>query len=237
LIFQFLGSQDSRLYGRSMTRFFSFLFFFVRCLCLAGYPFFVGFYSKDFILSSFISVGELFIYFLFLSLCILTVLYRLRLLYIAFYGFLKRYPSISFIEDKFFFLGSLILLLFRWIRGGMVYWFFLVDGLYFLKGFDLIVGLILLLIGVALFFFFKVGKVLFFIGLKLVFFRWSKTEGVSFFPLKLKFINFDKSWLELIGGMGFWSFLSFFTKIDYFKNFTRGIIIFFGLILVVIFFF
>jgi len=62
LIRQIVGGQDSRFYGRSILNYGSFIYFRVRRLCLAGFPFFLGFYSKDFIISS-SSVIEGFIFF------------------------------------------------------------------------------------------------------------------------------------------------------------------------------
>src|ERR1700759_3084098 len=44
------GGQDSRFFGGSGFSFFSFLYFLVRGLCLIGFPFYIGFYSKDYII-------------------------------------------------------------------------------------------------------------------------------------------------------------------------------------------
>ena len=80
LIGQITGTQDSRFYGSTLRNYGSFLFFIVRSLCLSGFPFFLGFYSKDFIISS-SSFGEGFMFYIvFLVGCIFTVMYRTRLI-------------------------------------------------------------------------------------------------------------------------------------------------------------
>jgi len=48
LIGQMRGTQDSRLYGSSLSNFSSFLYFVVRSLCLSGFPFFFGVLLKRF---------------------------------------------------------------------------------------------------------------------------------------------------------------------------------------------
>lgn len=51
LIHQVGGGQDSRFYGGYLFDRLTGIMFAVRCISLAGFPFVVGFYSKDFILS------------------------------------------------------------------------------------------------------------------------------------------------------------------------------------------
>ena len=73
------GGQDSRFYGGAFFSFSSGLFFLTSCICLAGFPFCIGFYSKDLIiLGGSVGLGALF-YFTFLGGCGFTVLYRIRL--------------------------------------------------------------------------------------------------------------------------------------------------------------
>lgn len=72
LISDLLGGQDSRSYGGGFS-FGAFSCFVVRSLCLIGFPFYIGFYSKDTILLGggfFLGVG---FFYLFLGGCLLTV--------------------------------------------------------------------------------------------------------------------------------------------------------------------
>lgn len=86
LMRNYSGGQDSRFYGGDFFSFLSFLFFFVSILCLVGFPFFVGFYSKDYIiLGRSLSMG-LFFYFFFIFGCLLRVCYGFRLLKMSFRG-------------------------------------------------------------------------------------------------------------------------------------------------------
>lgn len=98
-----LGNQDSRFFGRFYMSFFSKLFFFIRCLRLIGFPFSMGFYSKDYILGIIIYNGN-FVIFCFCLCCCFTVMYRLRLLDLGFIGFSSFGVSLTFNEEKNFFI-------------------------------------------------------------------------------------------------------------------------------------
>jgi len=67
LIRRIIRRQDSRFYGGNLISFASILFFFVSCLCLSGFPFFIGFYSKDSILCLNFLVRGYFLYLFFWS--------------------------------------------------------------------------------------------------------------------------------------------------------------------------
>jgi len=131
LIIQKTGAQDSRLYGSSVFSFFSFLYFMVRCVCLAGFPFFLGFYSKDFIISSLSSFGGFLLYLFFLIGCFFTVIYRVRLINIAYTSVFKYIPYGETVENIKFFLPVIFLFIRCWILGGTLYWIFLVDITFF----------------------------------------------------------------------------------------------------------
>lgn len=80
------GGQDSRFYGGDRFSFGAFLCFFISSFCLMGFPFFIGFYSKDVMLiRGSYELGVLMILF-FLGGCFLTVWYRFRLLKSCFIG-------------------------------------------------------------------------------------------------------------------------------------------------------
>lgn len=111
LIRQVSGLQDSRFFGRRSLNFNSFLFFCVSCLCLSGFPFFLGFYSKDFIInSSSFSSGSL-VYLIFLVGCIFTVIYRVRLIWRAYFKSFKYLTYFSLRDEKFFFVPVAFLFL------------------------------------------------------------------------------------------------------------------------------
>jgi len=87
LMGQVAGIQDSRFYGGNPVSYFSCVYFFSSCFCLSGFPFFVGFYSKDFIINSvsFIEGGGL--YYVFLLGCVFTVIYSTRLVWFGYVSF------------------------------------------------------------------------------------------------------------------------------------------------------
>jgi len=79
LMGQVAGMQDSRFYGGNPVSYFSFVYFFSSCFCLIGFPFFIGFYSKDFIINSLSFIEGAVLYYVFLLGCVFTVVYRTRL--------------------------------------------------------------------------------------------------------------------------------------------------------------
>jgi len=59
-------------------------FFLVAGMCLRGFPFLVGFYSKDTIIVSTESLSGYLIFIIFVVGCRITVIYRLRMVYSGF---------------------------------------------------------------------------------------------------------------------------------------------------------
>jgi len=157
LISQMGGGQDSRFYGGFYYSSVSYVYFLVSCLSLAGFPFVVGFYSKDSLISYFSGfVGGVF-FLVFLLGCVFTVVYRFRLIYAGFYGIFKSSSQIVSVESPFFGIRVLFLFLVCVYGGGLLRWFFLSGFSVFLRGFDLFWGLILVFFGVVFFFWLRVS--------------------------------------------------------------------------------
>jgi NADH-ubiquinone oxidoreductase chain 5 len=112
-----LGDQDSRNFGALGVSFFSKLLFSMRVLSLIGFPFSLGFYSKDsliglFSMSHFNSFSLLF----FLG-CCLSVCYSFRLLKIAFFRFSSFTVVVGF-EEKYHFILPIMILVFLCVSCG-----------------------------------------------------------------------------------------------------------------------
>src|SRR6266571_1678306 len=103
LISQLTGGQDSRFFGGSLFSFMGFVYFVVRCLCLSGFPFFIGFYSKDLIILSSSFIGGRILFFLFMLGCIFTVCYSFRLVYVSYFSLSKGLSYSFFVEEWNFF--------------------------------------------------------------------------------------------------------------------------------------
>jgi len=112
LISHYGGNQDCRFYGFRALSFFSFLFFLVRGICLAGFPFYVGFYSKDFIIAGSSLVLGVFFYLVFLIGCFFTIFYSMRLVFFGYSHWVKGY-SFSFIEENENFIFSCYVFIFQ----------------------------------------------------------------------------------------------------------------------------
>lgn len=104
IISQVRGLQDSRFYGGMNFSFGSFVYFVVRCFCLAGFPFFIGFYSKDFIISSSSFFRGVFFYYFFVLGCLFTVAYSFRLVCEGFVFTFGGFTLLSFKESLYFFI-------------------------------------------------------------------------------------------------------------------------------------
>lgn len=96
------GGQDSRYFGRFSVSYRCFIYFLVRCICLSGFPFFIGFYSKDFILNSGGYLLRGLYYLVFMGGCALTVVYRVRLFRMTFGGSFKNFVFVERAERGFF---------------------------------------------------------------------------------------------------------------------------------------
>jgi NADH-ubiquinone oxidoreductase chain 5 len=209
LIRQIRGNQDSRFYGGRIYSVSSFLFFLVSCFCLRGFPFFVGFYSKDFVICFCSFYERILLYYLFLIGCFFTVFYSFRVVFVSYFSFLKDLPFFIKTERGAFVIPLSFLFYKCCFLGGLFYWMFISRINFFVCCFDLIFGSILLFFGVGGFYFIK-----FFYGLcislgSLFFFRWVSSSGTSFsFDYQL-FFNFEVSWLESLGGKGVYRALFF----------------------------
>lgn len=100
LIHEMFGFQDSRFFGSLRFSYFSKLFFISRCFRLIGFPFFLGFYSKDSILRFFYDLNIRIIGIIFFFGCCFTVAYRIRLIFISFPKNCGSLTNIFFVEDK-----------------------------------------------------------------------------------------------------------------------------------------
>jgi len=147
LIISLVGGQDSRFFGNRFGGIRK-ICFYTRSISLVGFPFAVGFFSKDIILltGSFLVINVFCVFIFFLG-CLFTVFYRIRLI---FYGFLLESfsGSLQYGRDSFSF-GFSISLLWAWaaISGYLFRWFCVSDLIILIRGSDIIRGISLLLIG------------------------------------------------------------------------------------------
>jgi NADH-ubiquinone oxidoreductase chain 5 len=238
IISQARGLQESRFYGGFVFSFSSFVYFVVSCLCLSGFPFFIGFYSKDFIISSFSFFGGVFFYYFFILGCLFTVAYRARLIYEGFFLAFGGFCFLSLKETSYFFLPVLFLFFNCWVLGGAFYWVFLSDFIFSFFLFDLFFGILLLLFGIITFLYIKIFYRFFFFLSNVLFLRWGFNGGASSFNSKFFFSSFESSWIEVLGGSGIYSLFIrsnfLFTKLD---NIAFGSMAFVSLVAFFYFFF
>nr|YP_009192677.1 NADH dehydrogenase subunit 5 [Tyrophagus longior]ALP46621.1 NADH dehydrogenase subunit 5 [Tyrophagus longior] len=90
------GNQDSRNFGSLGFSFFSKLIFSMSSLSLMGFPFSLGFYSKDTIMGELLFTYFTFSSFVFILSCCFTVAYSIRLVYMGFMMFSSFFSTTSF---------------------------------------------------------------------------------------------------------------------------------------------
>lgn len=226
IMMSLLGGQDSRFFGDSYGGVRKMCFYTSR-LRLVGFPFAVGFFSKDVILltGSFLSLNLFCVLFFFVG-CLFTVFYRLRLIY---YGFLLESFFVSFkVSRETLNYGFIVSLLWFWasLSGYLFRWFCISDFVVLVRGRDVLRGV----------YFFGRGFFLFLLGIfSFVFvFRIFYLRMLTRLNLSSSFISYrvfflgDTSWLEFLGPRGLYGFLvsgNFFSvSVDWFI--FRGLFIF-----------
>lgn len=179
LIAQMRGGQDSRFYGGFGSSSVSFVYFLVSCLALAGFPFVIGFYSKDSIIALFSGSLRGTCFLLFLFGCALTVGYRFRLVHGGFLRSVKASPQLISSESLFFSFPVFFLFVICVLGGSLVTWFFLASSAVFFRGADLVWGLVLIVFGLLLYRAFRVSYHLLGFLSSISFLRWLRAGGAS----------------------------------------------------------
>jgi NADH:ubiquinone oxidoreductase subunit 5 (subunit L)/multisubunit Na+/H+ antiporter MnhA subunit len=226
LIAQAEGVQDSRFYGSSFFSYSSFVFFITRCLSLSGFPFFIGFYSKDLIISIRSLTSGFFYYCLFLLGCTFTVGYRIRLVYERYFKLYKSFNFLSYNESNYFFIPVILLFFKCWILGGTFYWFFFIDIKFVILFIDLFSGILVLFFGFLLFNFLKIYYYIYFMFNYIAFIKWKSSRGSSLTIKNIKiFEGYELSWMEFWGGSGMFELIWFTNKnIIFIKSIPMGIL-------------
>jgi NADH:ubiquinone oxidoreductase subunit 5 (subunit L)/multisubunit Na+/H+ antiporter MnhA subunit len=238
LIVQFGGVQDSRFYGAFFFGYCSKVYLFIGSLSLMGFPFLVGFYSKDVIITEMESVGGLAIVALFFVCCILTVLYTVRILFRGFVNGWVGAPVSGFNERGEFFWPVSVLLLWCIFSGAFISSSFWLGSLFMFRCLDYFLGVYIILAGTfsILLLVGTYGVVVFFSLMGFV--RWLSTGGMSVFLRRMLTFKGEGRWLEVVGGQGLFSSLAGLSnRFGGFHSLSlKGLLGFLGGSLVVIFY-
>lgn len=139
--------QESRGFGGMGYSLLSSAFFTTRCIRLMGFPFALGFYSKDIVLgwlsSGMLKTDTL----LFIISCCCTVAYRCRLVIIRFYGTPSSTPTLHFRESLYFIIP--VVPIFSWCVYSGNYFFFTFFPPLSFSFFDLSLGILVIILGVV----------------------------------------------------------------------------------------
>lgn len=229
ILFLGCGRIMLRLQGRQDSRGFGFYFggfgklcFFSSTVSLVGLPFAVGFFSKDLIilLISFNNINFFNMLMFFIG-CLLTVLYRIRLIY---YGFFLEPIFIPLVENwERLYLTVSVFFLWGWatFSGFLFRWFCIREYYFIVRGLDVFSGVELLVLGISSFTFFIISAFVFFSMFYLRMLR-RFLFSVNFFSyVSLK--KGDFTWLEKIGPRGFYE--TFFSKRNFLMKTTNVFIL------------
>jgi len=150
---------------------------------------------------------RIFFYFIFLFGCMITVMYRIRLIFVSYLQMFKYSVYGISTEYRNFFLPVIFLFLKCLFLGGALYWFFLFETLFFLSYFDLFMGILIIIMGWLTFLFIRFFYAIFYVFSSILFLRWKASGGFSVFFVSLKHGFYERTWMELSGGQGVFSLL------------------------------
>lgn len=188
--------QDSRNFGSLGPSYFSSVYFTLRVIRLAGFPFSLGFYSKDTIMGVLASQGINWNSILFLLGCCFTVAYRCKLVLIGLTGSPTFRARIRFTENNFFFHPLIIIYTVCLLSGN--FFFFTYSPPVTLSWADLSIGLWVITLGVVLKSLFHAGyhKIVFLYSISFINRVTTITpKTIKSFPRKR-----DYSWGEMYSG-------------------------------------
>ena len=193
------GDQDSRDFGSFGFSFSSKLIFSMSCLSLIGFPFSLGFYSKDRIIGDLLFSSFTFSSFVFFLGCCFTVAYRFRLIYMGFMISPSFFSSTSYLEDFYFFLTILLLYLPCVALGNFFFFNFLSPIVFSFLDFS--IGLFIIFFG---FIFFKNSPQLYLLVNSLIRIFFLSIISSSYLSNKLNNISYkgEFTWGELFGAKG-----------------------------------
>jgi len=200
LIHFILGGQDSRDFGSFGFSFSSKFIFSMSCFSLMGFPFSLGFYSKDSIIGEILfSLFSLYSFLFFLG-CCFTVSYSLRLIFMGFINFPSFFFNRGFIEDVFFFV-SILFLYTPCVFIGNFFFFYFCPPVSF-SFLDFFLGVVIIIGGVLLFYFTPSYYVLFNFLIRIFFLSFLSSSFLSN-RLSIIFYKSEQKWGELLGAQGF----------------------------------
>jgi NADH-ubiquinone oxidoreductase chain 5 len=203
----------------------------VANLALCGLPFLAGFYSKDLILESVLTLNlNFFSLFLFFFSTGLTVIYSFRLFYFSIIININ-YSSINIVSDLSLIIGKRMsgLLIFAIVGGSFLNWIifpfsFMLSLPLFMKLLTLIIcflgGSFGILISNINFFTFNKSLRFYFFSYffsSIWFMPMISTFGVNFFPINLglKILkSLDQGWVEYLGVQQVFNYFIYFSKIS-----------------------
>uniref|UniRef100_UPI0031F3F4B9 NADH dehydrogenase subunit 5 n=1 Tax=Loxocephala sichuanensis TaxID=3080980 RepID=UPI0031F3F4B9 len=231
----FIGNQDIRFMGGLLIQspYISSCFC-ISLFCLCGFPFFSGFYSKDFIIELIILSEINYLYFFFFCLCIfLTLLYSFRLIYYLFFFNSFFFSMLNFVYCNYMNMSLFFLFFFSLFSGSYIFWLF-IDFVFVIEMFLKFIPLYIMFIFFFLFFNFLSNVVLF--CSYFIFFFFGSMMFMNYFSSKF-FLNYfftfstfsmmliDNGWLEYKVSGGLLGSLNW--MMIYFENFIlRGFYIY-----------
>nr|QUE27118.1 NADH dehydrogenase subunit 5 [Scatoglyphus polytrematus] len=208
LMHYLFGDQDSRNFGSLGISFFSKLIFFMSCLSLVGFPFSLGFYSKDTILSVVGFNFSSFVGVIFLISCFFTVAYSVRLIETGFFAFVSS-PSFECSDSINYYVPMIILFVYCIFSGNFLFFYFFPVLVF--SFFDFMLGCFVILSGVILSFYKVTNYDLSFMMVKMGFLFFFSFV-MSSFSYSLEWKN-DFTWGEVMGGSGVVKILSYFSSL------------------------
>lgn len=240
-IIRLYGNQDARNRA-GITKNITFIpfFFVISNINLIGFPFISAFYSKDLMIEATWGLeSNIIIFFFFFLSCILSVVYRYRLIVIGINNFRSKI-NLNYWQDSWkTYLPIRVMFIWSVLIGSFLRNILYSDYLFVNYIVEKIYGIYVLCGGGVIAFFLmekKYIKNLFIIRGDIIFINYFSSKISSLLPHKINITEFDIFWLELFGPKGMSNLLINFKKFNTILLFKIMIVIFMFILFFLLFY-
>jgi len=188
------GGQEFRFNRSILNQKLSLMTRSLRCFCLSGFPFVLGFYSKDLILLNRVSASGLITEMIFIVGCIVTVMYSIRFIEDLFNASFSNLGlrNNNNVDVLFTSLSTLFLLC---IIFGPVQYLLHNDFFFFTRGFDIILGVLIIILSIWARGLLKRKKVMYFLS-RFSFLNWIRINGLGGIIKDVRLFKNEHTWIE-----------------------------------------
>lgn len=197
IIFSLIRGQDFRQVQFSLNNKISIILRIIRILCISGFPFLLGFYSKDLIIYGSLKMSGLIINLFFTIACVITIVYRIRFITFTYCFNLLGFSVKKQNNNIIFAFSSIILILINITLGPFIYLIGPLNNIN-LKVIEIFLGFLIIFISPILLKILPLFKIEFHLFNRLIFINWLRNGGMSKMIHFTNISKIEKTWFETI---------------------------------------